>query len=82
VSLVIPVIRVRVRFYFCCCIINNKISRITFNKRTEEVIVPVILYSPFTAFPSACVNAIAGVDVGSSLLQLTIDTAQNLFLDH
>jgi hypothetical protein len=49
----------------------------TFNNTTEEVIVPVILYSPFTAFPSACVNAIAGVDVGSSLLQLTIDSAIN-----
>jgi hypothetical protein len=77
-------------FFYFFAVVSSTINgvlpsfvRITFNK-TEEVIVPV-LYSPFTAFPSACVNAIAGVDVGSSLLQLTIDTAINKkceFLDH
>jgi hypothetical protein len=44
--------------------------RITFNNGTDEVIVPVIVYSPLTAIPSAYVNALAGIDIGSSLLQL------------
>ena len=62
-------------------VINGEVSpslvKITFNRDTEEVIVPVMVYCPFTAFPSACVNVIDGTGFGLSLLQLKTDTAIN-----
>ena len=61
-------------------VVSPSLVKITFNRATEEVIVPVMVYCPLTAFPSAWVNVIDGTGLGVLLLQLKTDNPINAMI--